>query len=348
MHDNQLSSYNSQQVKKINKKPVDKYVDTDDIPVDCQHVTQNNYMNIIIKELNKSLNGIAESNEAINNIVVKHPIINTAESFNEISENKKFDAANLSQTIDFSIRSANSDKTHAEIKSGSEINLDQTEKPPFDKVADNALKQLMILIENTKSLQSNHKELFATSKNEEPITKLSDLPEPRMTNKQHTWKKGTTLIMGDSILSGLREYKMSRRKTIKVRIFPVATIKDMEFFAVPLLKKKTDKVIIHLGTNDAPHLPPDEMFKNMKELRLMIQRIVLSAKIIISSPALRVDKANSDISNKKFISLLNSTDWDCIHHENIDESHLNEYGLHINRMGSVNLAKNLISGIRKF
>ena len=66
----------------------------------------------------------------------------------------------------------------------------------------------MVLIENTKSLQSKHKELFVTSKNEEPITTLCDLSEPRMTNKQHTWKKGTTLIMGDSILSGLREYKM--------------------------------------------------------------------------------------------------------------------------------------------
>ena len=65
MHDNQLSSYNSQQVKKINKKPVDKYVDTDDIPVDCQPVAQNNYMNIIIKELNKSLNGIAESTKQL-------------------------------------------------------------------------------------------------------------------------------------------------------------------------------------------------------------------------------------------------------------------------------------------
>ena len=121
-------------------------------------------MDIIIKELNKSLNGIDESNEAINNSVVKHPTINTAESFNEISENKKFEAANLSQTIDFSTSSAHSDKTHAEIKSGSEINLDQTDKPPFDKVADNVISQLMVLIENTKSLQSKHKELFATSK----------------------------------------------------------------------------------------------------------------------------------------------------------------------------------------
>ena len=86
----------------------------------------------------------------------------------------------------------------------------------------------------------------------------------------------------------------------------------------------------------------------MKELRLLIQKMVPSAKIIISSPGLRVDKANSDINNKKFISLLNSADWDCIHHENIDESHLNWYGLHIDRTGSISWTKNLISGIQKF
>ena len=121
-----------------------------------------------------------------------------------------------------------------------------------------------------KSVQSKHKELFATAENEEPITILSDLSEPKMTDKQHTWKKGITLVMGDSILSALREYKMSRRKRIKVRTFPGATINDMNFFAVPLLKKKTDKVNIHVGTNEAPHFTPNEMFKNMKELCLLI------------------------------------------------------------------------------
>ena len=76
--------------------------------------------------------------------------------------------------------------------------------------------------------------------------------------------------------------------------------------------------------------------------------MVPSAKMIISSPVLRVNKANSYIINIKFISLLNSIHWDCLHHENIDESHLNEYGLHINRTGSINLAKILVSGTRKF
>ena len=52
-------------------------------------------------------------------------------------------------------------------------------------------------------------------KNEEPITTLSDLTDPGMSNKQPTWKKYTTLIMGDSILSGFCEYEMPRRKMIK-------------------------------------------------------------------------------------------------------------------------------------
>ena len=84
----------------------------------------------------------------------------------------------------------------------------------------------------------------------------------------------------------------------------------------------------------------------MKELHLLVQKRASSAKIFMPSPVLRVDKANSDINNKKFMSLLNSTDWGSIHHEKIDESHLNEYGLQINRTGTINLAKNLISRLR--
>ena len=229
LHDNLLSSYNSQQIKKINKNFVDKNVDTDDITVDYQPVAQNKNMDIILKELNKSLSGIDESNETINNIVVKYPIINPVERFYETSENKKFDSANLSQNIDFSSSSAHSDKSHADIKSGSEINLDQTDKIPFDEVADNAINQLKVLIENTKHLQSKHKELFATSKNDDCITILSDLSEPRMTNKQHTWKKGTTLIMGDLIFSGLREYKI-----------------NSFYFRVPQKPKTENKNWVHL------------------------------------------------------------------------------------------------------
>ena len=58
LHDNQFFSYNLQQIKKINKNFVDKNVVTGDIPVDYQALTQNNNMNFLINELNRSLNGI--------------------------------------------------------------------------------------------------------------------------------------------------------------------------------------------------------------------------------------------------------------------------------------------------
>ena len=41
------------------------------------------------------------------------------------------------------------------------------------------------------------------------------------------WRKGTTLILGDSEICRLIEKKISRNRKIKVRYFPGAKIKDM-------------------------------------------------------------------------------------------------------------------------
>ena len=46
--------------------------------------------------------------------------------------------------------------------------------------------------------------------------------------------------------------------------------------------------------------------------------------------------------------MVQESNLDYISHENIKESHIDEYGLHINRTGSSILAKHLVSEIRKF
>ena len=66
--------------------------------------------------------------------------------------------------------------------------------------------------------------------------------------------------MGDSILSGLREHKMSHRRSLKVRYFPGARMADMKYYSVPLLIKQPEPIILHIGTNDAPFLTPENMF----------------------------------------------------------------------------------------
>ena len=167
-------------------------------------------------------------------------------------------------------------------------------------------------------------------------------------SQNHPWKKGTTLIIGDSILSRLREFKMSTRKTIKVRTFPGVTIGDVKFFVVLHLRKNLDKIVLHVETNDAPHATPKEMLNAIKDLKPFIQKYAPEPKKIIFTPVLRVDKANANDINKRYIELLQEAKLDCIFNGNIAESNIDQYGLHINESGSVILAKNLISGIRNF
>ena len=93
------------------------------------------------------------------------------------------------------------------------------------------------------------------------------------------WRKGATLILEDSITSGLIEKKMSRNRKIKVRYFPEAKIKGMYQYAIPLLEKKLENTILPLGTNDAPYKSGTNILKDMVKL-----------KITFLSPTVRTDK----------------------------------------------------------
>ena len=43
---------------------------------------------------------------------------------------------------------------------------------------------------------------------------------------------------------------MSRQKSVKVYSFSAADTEDMERFLQPLINKKPDQIILHIGTND--------------------------------------------------------------------------------------------------
>ena len=53
------------------------------------------------------------------------------------------------------------------------------------------------------------------------------------------WKKGTTVIAGDSILTGIEQKRTSGNRSIKVGNFPAATTHDMYDYLKPLLKKES-------------------------------------------------------------------------------------------------------------
>ena len=71
-------------------------------------------------------------------------------------------------------------------------------------------------------------------------------------NETHRkWSKNTTLIVGDSIVSGIEENRILRQwRKVKVKSFPGATIEDMYDYIKPMLKKCPKNIVLHIGTNN--------------------------------------------------------------------------------------------------
>ena len=55
------------------------------------------------------------------------------------------------------------------------------------------------------------------------------------------WKKGTTLIVGDSMLAGIAEKRISGNRSVKVRIVPSATTHGIDDLLKILAKKESRK-----------------------------------------------------------------------------------------------------------
>ena len=115
------------------------------------------------------------------------------------------------------------------------------------------------------------------------------------------WKKGTTLILGDSTISGLIEKNVSRNKKIKVRYFPGAKIKGYHY-EINLLEKKPENIILHPVKSDALHKAGTNTLKNTIELMdFDLKKLPSCNKIRLSSPAVCTNKVQRKIM--KFLQI---------------------------------------------
>ena len=86
----------------------------------------------------------------------------------------------------------------------------------------------------------------------------------------HTWRKGTTLIMGNSNLSHIRKEKLCKKGTIKVRCFSGAKFEYFYHYTIPLITKKPDCIVLRMGTNNAPYCTPEKMVDQILRLKNII------------------------------------------------------------------------------
>ena len=64
-------------------------------------------------------------------------------------------------------------------------------------------------------------------------------------------KKKTVFIVGDSIVNGIEESKLSKTRHIRVQPIPGGKVEDMQQNLKDFLREDLETVTIHAGTNNA-------------------------------------------------------------------------------------------------
>ena len=167
--------------------------------------------------------------------------------------------------------------------------------------------------------------------------------------KPGKYPDGTTVVLGDSILNGVIQEKLSRPgRPVKVHNFRGATVDDMKYHVIPIIRKEPTFVILHIGTNDSPHSTSQEILDKTLELKSLINKELPNCKVVISTPTIRSDNRIAALTVSQLTNKLLELDVDTIDNRNINNRNLGNKGLHLNQTGTSRLAKNFLSCIKGF
>ena len=159
-------------------------------------------------------------------------------------------------------------------------------------------------------------------------------------------------IVGDSMLKHLKGYKMSKENKVKISTFPGSTTRDMFDYIKPVIRKKPDQVIIHVGTNSLRECESSaacaeeiaELAKSVGQLSITPEPEVIISSLIFRSDDSRLGKQINEV-NSILSKLCGQYHWKFIDHSNITQKHLNRSGLHLNTDGTSQLARNFLNVI---
>ena len=121
----------------------------------------------------------------------------------------------------------------------------------------------------------------------------------------------------------------------------------MHDYLLPLLRKKPSYIILHIGSNDAPHKSSKQILEEIRGLETYMESTLPCVKLFLSCPVLRLDDAKASLRLRhlsyEFKSLPNA-----IVNDNVGGSCLGKKGLHLSPKGSGRLSINFISLMQRF
>ena len=182
----------------------------------------------------------------------------------------------------------------------------------------------------------------ATGNTTEPINDYANTVSQNQTNT-------STVIVGDSIVKNIQGFKLGKttKSRVIVKAFPGATTADMYHYVKPTLEKNPERIIMHAGTNDLRLHEPEKVADKIVDLAKNIAS-QSGCEILISELTTR-SQSNDKVKtvNRLLSKFCNRNRWTLIRHNNINESHLNKGGLHLNQQGTTILFNNFAKHLKR-
>ena len=184
---------------------------------------------------------------------------------------------------------------------------------------------------------------------------VETLSEENSTNnvnvKKDQNKRESVYICGDSLLNGVDGDGVSCKEFCTVvKSFGGSTSLDMVDYVKPSARKKPDKLIIHVGTNDLTKGIANTN-ENLDLLVKTVKEISPDTQIYFSELCLRNDFQGSfskvKLKNEELRKFCSDRNIGLVEHGNIDNSCLAKRKLHMNPKGLKRLALNFKSFLGK-
>ena len=190
-------------------------------------------------------------------------------------------------------------------------------------------------------------DLFQKTARSEVSNENCAINEASPKEAKHTWPAGTCVIVGDSIITGIDEKRLGKNCLVKVHDFRGATLVDINHHIIPILKKKPDVIILHVGTNDSVSRTSRQILDDLLQLKsAIITKTLPNCQVIFSQPTLRVDNGKAALTLHHLNEHISELNLDVVNNSNIKVKHIGQKGLHLNPKGKGRLALNFIHKIR--
>ena len=157
-------------------------------------------------------------------------------------------------------------------------------------------------------------------------------------------------VVGDSILNGIEEKGLSKKHRVRVRPHSGANSEDLTDHIKPIIRRKPDALIIHIGTNDlTSNIDTVKQLKStIKSIRDGTPHTKIAVSLLTPRNDIQEGKKKVDQLNRKLKAMCIEEKVKTLDNSNIDDSCLGMCKLHQNKKGKSMLAMNLIKAMDEF